>query len=65
MKSEIQIKIWHLLDEQSLAEVNNEEGSEVLTAVVTKCSVFWDITWHSQVKVTRCFGGIFSLQLQD
>jgi hypothetical protein len=33
-------------------------GFEVLTAVVTKISVFWDITPWSQLKVSRPFGGL-------
>jgi hypothetical protein len=32
-------------------------GFEVLTAVVTKCSIFWDITPRSRLKVNLRFGG--------
>jgi hypothetical protein len=31
-------------------------GFEALTAVVMKCSTFWDITQHSLLKVNRSFG---------
>jgi hypothetical protein len=34
-------------------------GFEVLTAVVTKISIFWVITPWSQLKVSRRFGGIY------
>jgi hypothetical protein len=40
-------------------------GFEVLTAVVMKSSVFWDITPCSSLKVNRCFGGTCRLHLQD
>jgi hypothetical protein len=36
----------------------------VLTAVVMKSSVFWDITLCSPLKVNRCFVGIYCLHLQ-
>jgi hypothetical protein len=31
-------------------------GFEVLTAVFTKGSVLWDITWSSPLRVNCCFG---------
>jgi hypothetical protein len=40
-------------------------GFEVLTAVVIKSSIFWDITPCSLLKVNRRFGGIYRLHLQD
>jgi hypothetical protein len=39
-------------------------GSEVLTAVVMKSSMFWDITPCSQLKVNRRFTGTCHLHLQ-
>jgi hypothetical protein len=40
-------------------------GFEVLTAVVMKSSVFWDITPCSPLKVNRHFGGTYRLHLQN
>jgi hypothetical protein len=39
-------------------------GFEVITAVVTKCFAFWDITPCNQFKVNRLFGGKYRLHLQ-
>jgi hypothetical protein len=39
-------------------------GFEVLTAVVMKISIFWDITLCGPLKINRRFGGICRLQLQ-
>jgi hypothetical protein len=39
-------------------------GYEVLTAVVIKNYIFWDITPCSLLKVNRCFGGTCRLHLQ-
>jgi hypothetical protein len=39
-------------------------GSEVLTAVVMKSTVFWDITPCSLLKANRSFEGTCSLHLQ-
>jgi hypothetical protein len=39
-------------------------GFEVLTAVVMKNTIFWDITPCSPLKVNQHFGGTYSLQLQ-
>jgi hypothetical protein len=41
-----------------------EVGFEVLTEVVMKCSVFWDITPCSPLKVKQLFGGTYHLHLQ-
>jgi hypothetical protein len=38
---------------------------EVLTAVVIKSSVFWDITSCNPLKFGQRFGGICRLHLQD
>jgi hypothetical protein len=38
-------------------------GYEVLGAMFLKCSVFWDVTPFSPLKVNRCFGGTCSLCL--
>jgi hypothetical protein len=40
-------------------------GFEVLTAVIKKSTVFWDITPCSQWKVKGRFGGTYRLHLQD
>jgi hypothetical protein len=39
-------------------------GSEVLTAVVMKSIIFWDITPCSPLSVNRRFGGTYRLHLQ-
>jgi hypothetical protein len=39
-------------------------GFEVLTAVVMKSSIFWDITPCSPLKVNQRFGGTYRLHLQ-
>jgi hypothetical protein len=39
-------------------------GFEVLTAVVIKSTVFWDITPCSPLKVNQCFGATYRLHLQ-
>lgn len=39
-------------------------GMKVLTAVVTKSSIFWHIMPRSPLKVDRCFGGTFRFYLQ-
>jgi hypothetical protein len=39
-------------------------GFEVLTAVVMKSSVFWDITPYNPLKVNRCFRGTCGLHFQ-
>jgi hypothetical protein len=39
-------------------------GSEVLTAMVMKSNIFWDITPCSPLKVNRRFGGAYRLNLQ-
>jgi hypothetical protein len=39
-------------------------GLEVLTAVITKSSIFWDVTLCSPLKVSPRFGGIYRIHLQ-
>jgi hypothetical protein len=39
-------------------------GFEVLTAVVIKSTIFWDITPCSQLKVNRRLGGKYRLHLR-
>jgi hypothetical protein len=39
-------------------------GFEVLTAIIMKSSVFWDITPYSPLKVNQIFGEIYRLHLQ-
>jgi hypothetical protein len=48
-----------------LDAVSSKLSFEVLTAVVVKGSVFWDITPYTPLKVNRRFGGIRRLQLHD
>jgi hypothetical protein len=38
-------------------QTNTEAGFEVLTLVVMKSTIFWDITQCSPLKVSRRFGG--------
>jgi hypothetical protein len=38
---------------EGTAHKNNGLGFEVLTAVVMKSSIFWDIMWCCQLKVNR------------
>jgi hypothetical protein len=40
-------------------------GFGVLTAVVMKSSLFWNVASYSSIKVTRSFGGTYSLHLQE
>jgi hypothetical protein len=40
-------------------------GSEVLTVVVMKSFVFWDMRSYSALKVNLCFGGIYCCCLQS
>jgi hypothetical protein len=37
---------------------------EILTAVVMKSSIFWDITTCGQLEVSRRFGGTYRFHLQ-
>jgi hypothetical protein len=39
-------------------------GFEVLTAVVMKSTIFWDITSCCPLSVNRRFGGTYRLHLQ-
>jgi hypothetical protein len=39
-------------------------GFEVLTVVVMKSTIFWDITPCSPLRFNRCFGGTYRLHLQ-
>jgi hypothetical protein len=50
---------------RQLTNMEHYVGSEVLTAAVTKSSIFWDITPCSPLKVYRCFRGICRLHLQS
>jgi hypothetical protein len=38
---------------------------EILTTVIMRSPVFWDVTPCSQVEFYRCLGGKFCLLLQD
>jgi hypothetical protein len=44
--------------------MNTFVGFEVLTPVVMKSSIFWDIKPCSPLKVNRRFGGTYRLHLQ-
>jgi hypothetical protein len=39
-------------------------GFDILTSVVVKSSIFWDITPCSPLKVNRRFGGTYRLHIQ-
>jgi hypothetical protein len=43
---------------------NKDVGFEVLTAVVLKSTIFWDITPCRPLKVNRCFGGTYRVHRQ-
>jgi hypothetical protein len=43
---------------------NCHVGFEVLTAVIMKSTIFWDITPCSSLSVNRRFGGTYRLHLQ-
>jgi hypothetical protein len=48
-----------------IREINNRNvGSEVLTAVVMKSTIFWDLTACSPLKVNRRLGGTYRLHLR-
>jgi hypothetical protein len=53
-----------LADECTSQNMSSYIGSEVLTTVIVKSSVFWDITPCSPSKVNRSFGGTCRLHLQ-
>jgi hypothetical protein len=40
-------------------------GYEVVTVVIVKNSIFWNITPCSQLNVSRCFGGTCRLHLEE
>jgi hypothetical protein len=40
-------------------------GFEVLTAVVMKSTIFWDIMRYSPLRANTCFRGTYRLHLQD
>jgi hypothetical protein len=54
----------HCLHHYKMAEINFFQVFEVLTAVVMKDSVFWDMTPYSPLKVNRRLGGTCRLLLQ-
>jgi hypothetical protein len=45
--------------------INIDVGFEVLTPVVMKSTVFWDMMLCSPLKVNQLFGGTYHLHLQD
>jgi hypothetical protein len=49
----------------STLDIREHVGFEVLTAVVMKSIIFWDIMPCSSLSVNRRFGGICRLHLQD
>jgi hypothetical protein len=58
-------KFSHEISVCTLQTFHRYLGLEALTAVVMKCSTFWDITPHSPLKVNQSFGGTYSLHLQS
>jgi hypothetical protein len=46
------------------ADIYYVAGFEVLTAMIMKSAIFWDITPCSPLKLNRRFGGKFRLHLQ-
>jgi hypothetical protein len=48
----------------SCVATSTDIGFEVLTAVVTRNVIFWDITLCCLFQVNRCFGNICRLQFQ-
>jgi hypothetical protein len=53
--------LWNL----ELLRTTPDVGFEVLTVVVMKSTIFWDITPCSPLSVNRRFGGTYCLHLQD
>jgi hypothetical protein len=53
-----------LLQVRGLVNIYYFIGFEVLTAVIMKSTIFWDITPCSPLKVNRRFGGTYRLHLQ-
>jgi hypothetical protein len=49
---------------RALADMLMSVGFEVLTTVVMKRTVFWDIISCSPLKVNRRFGGTYHLHLE-
>jgi hypothetical protein len=52
--------LWH----QYSRSLRNDVGFEVLTAVVMKSPIFWDITPCTLLKVNRRFGGTYRRHLR-
>jgi hypothetical protein len=50
--------------EENMKKKNKVVGFEVLTAVVMKSSVFWDVTLSSPLKVSQHLGGTYRFHLQ-
>jgi hypothetical protein len=51
--------------DQNFEQFSTRVGFEVLTAVVIKSSIFWDIAAYSPLKIYQRFGGTCRLYLQD
>jgi hypothetical protein len=59
--------VLHMLPERgrwASKTEKNKVGFEVLTAVVMKSTIFWDISTCSPLSVNRLFGGIYCFHLQ-
>jgi hypothetical protein len=56
--------ISHIFPSMFANGVNDYVGVEVLTGVVMKSTIFWDITLCSPLKVNRRFGRTYRLHLQ-
>jgi hypothetical protein len=52
-----------LMIEDNTQERNIYLGLEVLTAVVMKSSIFWDVIPCHALKINHCFRGMFDLHL--
>jgi hypothetical protein len=57
--------LTHFSFTKTMKNNNASVGIEVLTAVVVKSSIFWDIMLCSPLKLNRRFGGTCHLHLQD
>jgi hypothetical protein len=60
----INTQVVDCLTTLSVTKLYSAVGFEVLTAVVIKSTIFWDIRPCSPLKVNRRFGGKYRLRLQ-
>jgi hypothetical protein len=57
-------KQGRMLPDGTAADWSKFVGFEVLTPVVMKSTIFWDMTPWSPLSVNRCFGLTYRLHLQ-